>query len=139
MARQGLKVVICGFESFRDEELRGYNKSSNARLIADAIEIMHANDIMIRGNYVVPPDYAEVDFRALADYAGAHRVSFAGYTILTPMPGTQLFADTVHDIVDFDLAKYNFFNCVLKTRLPLEEFYASLAGLWPIKKGLEVI
>ncbi len=139
LARAGLKVVICGFESFRNEDLERYHKSADAALVSQAIEVLHANGISIRGNYVIPPDYGRDDFEALAAYADAHRVSFAGYTILTPMPGTRLYYDTVHDIVDFDLAKYNFFNCVLRTRLPLDEFYASMARLWPIKRGLEVI
>lgn len=139
LARGGLKVVICGFESFRNEDLQRYNKSADARLVSEAIRVFDANGISVRGNYVIPPDYTRDDFAALAEYAAAHRVTFAGYTILTPMPGTQLFVDMVHDIVDFDLEKYNFFNCVLRTTLPRDEFYAAMASLWPIKKGLEVI
>ncbi len=139
LARGGLKVVICGFESFRERDLERYNKSTNARLIKEAISVFHANGISVRGNYVVPPDYEVSDFAALRDYAASNRVTFAGYTILTPMPGTQLFVDMVHEIEDFDLAKYNFFNCVLRTSLPRERFYECMAGLWPIKKGLEVI
>ncbi|MBD3239733.1 MAG: radical SAM protein [Chitinivibrionales bacterium] len=139
LARGGLKVVICGFESFRERDLARYNKSTDARLIKKAIDVFHANGISVRGNYVVPPDYDADDFAALREYAGANRVTFAGYTILTPMPGTQLFIDMIHEIEDFDLAKYNFFNCVLRTKLPRERFYECMAGLWPIKKGLEVI
>jgi hopanoid C-3 methylase len=139
LAKAGLKVVICGFESFRNADLERYHKSADAALNAKAIEVLHANGISIRGNYVIPPDYGPDDFAALAEYASSHRVTFAGYTILTPMPGTQLFYDSVYDIVDFDLAKYNFFNCVLRTRLPLERFYESMASLWPIKMGDEVI
>jgi len=139
LARAGLKVVICGFESFRNQDLQRYNKSTDASRVAEAITVLHDNGISIRGNYVIPPDYSREDFDALAAYADAHRVTFAGYTILTPMPGTQLYYDMIHEISDFDLARYNFFNCVLRTRLPLAEFYEAMARLWPIKKGLEVI
>ena len=139
LAKAGLKVVICGFESHRSQELERYNKSCDASLVTEAIRVLNANGISVRGNYVVPPDYTEADFSSLAEYASAHRVTFAGYTILTPMPGTQLFLDMVHEITDFDLARYNFFNCVLRTRLPLEQFYAQMAQLWPIKMGPEVI
>jgi radical SAM superfamily enzyme YgiQ (UPF0313 family) len=139
LARAGLKVVICGFESFRNEELRRYNKSADARRIQEAIAVFHANGISVRGNYVVPPDYTRDDFAALAEYAASNRVAFAGYTVLTPMPGTPLFLDRIHDIIDFDLARYNFFNCVLRTTLPLEQFYEQMARLWPIKMWREVI
>lgn len=139
LAKNGLKVVICGFESFREEELKKYNKSAEAKLIHKAIEIFHQNDIMLRGNYVIPNDYDESDFDALAEYTGTHRVTYAGYTILTPMPGTPFYEEIKDEIIDFDLSKYNFFNSVLKTKLPLEKFYENVGKLWLIKKGTDVI
>jgi radical SAM superfamily enzyme YgiQ (UPF0313 family) len=139
LARGGLKVVISGFESFRNKELERYNKSSEGHLIEKAVEIFHANDIMIRGNYVIPPDYDRDDFKALGEYAGKNKVAYAGYTILTPMPGTVFFENTKDQIVDRNFDKYNFFNSVLKTTLPLEEFYRQVAALWAVRKGSEVI
>ena len=139
LAKAGLKVVICGFESFRDAELEGYNKKSSAANIRKSIEVFHQNDIMIRGNYIVQPDYTEDDFTALAEYAGSHKVVYAGYTILTPMPGTVLYSEVKGQIIDFDLMKYNFFNCVLPTKMPLEKFYERVGSLWKIKLGKDVI
>jgi radical SAM superfamily enzyme YgiQ (UPF0313 family) len=139
MARLGLKVVISGFESFRSSELKAYHKTTSANQIHEAIEILHANNIQIRGNYVVPPQYDKDDFAALADYASSHRVAFAGYTVMTPMPGTSLYESMKNDIIDRDYDKYNFFNCVLKTRLPLHEFYSELGRLWMIKRGVDTI
>jgi radical SAM superfamily enzyme YgiQ (UPF0313 family) len=139
LARGGLKVVICGFESFRQEELFRYRKQSDVRNIDEAVRIFHENGIMVRGNYVIPPDYGAEDFAALAEYASTRAVTYAGYTILTPMPGTSFYRESRDMIVDHDLAKYNFFNCVLRSRLPAEEFHRRVASLWTIKKGLEVI
>jgi len=139
LAEAGLKVVICGFESFRDSELAGYNKKSAAKSIEASIEIFHRNNVMLRGNYIVSNDYGEDDFKALADYSGSHKVVYAGYTILTPMPGTILHRQIRNDITDFDLSKYNFFNCVLKTRMPLERFYENVGDLWKIKIGKDII
>jgi radical SAM superfamily enzyme YgiQ (UPF0313 family) len=139
LARAGLKVAICGFESFRDHELARYNKKSSADRIHKAIDVFHRNGILLRGNYVVPHDYTDDDFKALAEYAGSHRVTYAGYTILTPMPGTILYEEMKDLIVDHDLSKYNFFNSVLKTTLPPEKFYENVGKLWLIKKGKDVI
>jgi len=139
MARGGLGVVIAGFESFRDGELDAYDKATTQRQIDEAIRIFHENGVMLRGNYVVPPDYGADDFAALAEYAASHKVTYAGYTVLTPMPGTAYYEEVKGRIVDRDSAKYNFFNCVLPTKLPLDEFYSRVADLWTIKKGREVI
>jgi len=94
---------------------------------------------MVRGNYVIPADYTKDDFAAMADYAGSHRVVYAGYTILTPMPGSPLYDEMKDRIVDTDLAKYNFFNSVMKTALPIEQFYENVGRLWLIKEGTDVI
>jgi radical SAM superfamily enzyme YgiQ (UPF0313 family) len=139
LAKGGLKVVITGFESFRDEELKQYNKKSEAKLIKQAIDVFHANDILLRGNYVVPPDYDENDFEALSEYAHSHKVTYAGYTILTPMPGTVYYQQMKDKIIDHDFSKYNFFNSVMQTKLPLDQFYENMGKLWLIKKGTDVI
>lgn len=139
LAKGGLKVVICGFESFRDKELALYNKSSDAKKIHEAIKIFNDNGIMLRGNYVIPPDYIEEDFKAMAEYASSHKVTYAGYTVLTPMPGTPIYEEMKNNITDHDLGKYNFFNSVTNTFLPKEEFYRNIGKLWMIKKGEDVI
>jgi hopanoid C-3 methylase len=139
LAKAGLKVVICGFESFREEELKKYNKNSSADYLSQAIEVFHQHDIMLRGNYVIPTDYDDEDFKALTDYAATHKVVYAGYTILTPMPGTVFYDEVKDQIIDHDLSKYNFFNSVMKTKLSLEKFYENVGKLWLIKKGTDVI
>jgi hopanoid C-3 methylase len=139
LAAGGLKVVIAGFESIRQDELKRYNKQLQAEQIDKAIKIFHDNGIMLRGNYIIPPSYNDKDFRALADYAARHRVAFAGYTILTPFPGTSFYREAQADIVDQDLAKYNMFNAVTRTTLPLPEFYRKVSDLWLIRKGTDTI
>ncbi len=140
LARAGLRVVIMGFESFREEELRRYNKDASADRIKEAVKVLHDNGIMVRGNYVIPPDYGPDDFAALADFAEDHAVALAGYTILTPMPGTRLHAELADEIVDHDLSRYNFFCGVLRTpKLPLEQFHREVGKLWRIRLGEEVI
>jgi len=139
LARNGLKVVICGFESYRKDELDTYNKQSNPEFIEKAIDIFHANGIRLRGNYVIPVTYTKDDFEAMSEYANQHKVTYAGYTILTPMPGTLYYAETKSQILDNDLRKYNFFNPVLPTTLSYEEFVSAVGALWLIKKGKDVI
>jgi len=139
LAKGGLKVVICGFESFRDDELKRYNKKSPAKYNQEAIRVFEQNGIMVRGNYVIPNDYGVEDFDALAEYSDRNRVVYAGYTVLTPMPGTVFYNKVREDIIDHDYRKYNFFNSVMKTKLPYEKFHEMIGGLWLIKKGPDVI
>jgi radical SAM superfamily enzyme YgiQ (UPF0313 family) len=139
LARAGLKVVITGIESPRASELKRYNKALDTRAITEGLKVFQDNGILLRANYVVDPDYGPDDFAALGDFAAAHATAYAGYTVLTPMPGTGLYQEMRDSIIDFDLAKYNFFNCVTKTRMPLEKFYEETGRLWAIRAGEHVI
>ncbi|MEJ2053463.1 MAG: radical SAM protein, partial [Calditrichaceae bacterium] len=139
MAKAGLVAVISGFESFRKDELSKNNKDYNIHNISAAIDILHRNGIMVRGNYVIPADYDIDDFSALSEFANSHKITYAGYTILSPMPGTRYYREVKDQIIDFNLDKYNFFNCLLNTKLPLETFYKEVGKLWMIKKGRDVI
>lgn len=139
MTKGGLKVVICGFESFRDEELKKYHKKSLAKFNQEAIKVFEVNGIMVRGNYVVPCDYKLDDFKALSGYAAENPVVYAGYTILSPMPGTVYYRKVRDQIVDHNFDRYNFFNALLRTGLPYEDFHHEVAKLWLIRKGTDVI
>jgi len=139
MAKGGLRVVICGFESFRNEELKRYRKDSMAADNEEAIRVFERNGIMVRGNYVIPNDYTDDDFKAMTDYSAANPVVFAGYTILSPMPGTVFYKQVEKQITVHNYFKYNFFNSVMKTTLSYEEFHSKVGALWLIKKGKDVI
>ena len=72
LARGGLRVVITGFESPNREELQRYGKNLKADLIGEAIKVFHDNGVMLRGNYIVRPDYGEAQF---ADAGGVRRAA----------------------------------------------------------------
>jgi hypothetical protein len=55
------------------------------------------------------------------------------------MPGTEFYQKIYDRIVDRNLANYNFFNCVLKSKLPLDKFYEKTASLWAIRQGDGII
>ena len=139
LAKGGLKVVICGFESFRDKELKKYKKESPAKYNEQAIKVFDQNGIMVRGNYVIPNDYTVGDFDELAEFSGRNKVVYAGYTVLTPMPGTVMYRNVYDQIIDHDYRKYNFFNSVMRTVLPHDEFHERIGKLWLIRKGKDVI
>ena len=139
LARAGLKVVITGVESPRPEELKRFNKKLETGEIREGLRVCHENGIMLRANYVISPDYVEEDFASLAEFAAENSTAYAGYTILTPMPGTDLYRKSGDEIVDHDLSRYNFFNLVLRTRLPREEFLQAVGSLWKIRTGTHVL
>ena len=51
------------------------------------------------------------------------------------MPGTVYYNQVKGQILDRDYKKYNFFNSVMKTTLPHDEFHERVGGLLDYKKG----
>ena len=131
LARQGLSTVLIGLEAYREEELSRFNKGKDASVAVNdrAIDIMHANGIDIWGCFLIRPDWVERDFEGLIEYVKRKRIQFLQFTILTPLPGTQLYEETKH-LIRGGWEKFDFFHSVLPTRLPPERFYEQMANLY---------
>lgn len=55
-------------------------------------------DYGVTGNFIVDPDWEEEDFRRLWHFKERLGLYRAGYTILTPLPGTLYFEEAKHRI-----------------------------------------
>lgn len=95
MARSGCMVVLIGFESLDERNLRQMKKQWNLRQgdYATAIEQFHARGIMIYATFVFGYDHDTRDsFDICVDFALRSRFFLANFNPLTPTPGTPLYA-----------------------------------------------
>jgi len=125
----GLYAAVVGFEDVHDERLRAYNKKCHGRVIREAIEILHELGIVIVGDFIASPNDTERDFEALETFIRTQKIEVPVLSVLTPMPGTPLYAEMKKDIVIFDLDYYTFTNAVTKTKMPEALFYKTYADL----------
>lgn len=125
----GLYAVIVGFEDVADERLQAYNKKYAGSVIGRAIEILHDLGIVIVGDFIASPEYAEKDFENLGHFIVSRKIEIPVVSVLTPMPGTPLYRQMKKDIVISDLDYYTFTNAVTKTKMPEALFYETYAGL----------
>lgn len=132
--KAGVKVAIIGFEATTDEELEQYNKKSTIANTITAIDTLHDAGIMCAGNYIIGPHYDEADFDRVADFVMAHPILFAGFTVMTPFPGTPQYEEMRDDIIIKDLDYYNLVNAVVKTKLPEDVFYQKIVDLYKLSK-----
>ena len=129
-ARVGLFTAFVGFEAFRQADLVRMHKSNSVHANEEAARILRANDVYIWGAFIVDPQWLEDDFSRLIEYVRALGVDFPQFTVMTPLPGTEIFAQqrswlTTKQHHLFDLA-----HAVVPTRLPLEHFYEQMARLY---------
>ena len=125
----GLRAVVIGFEEIDDTRLQAMNKSAAARLNSEALDILHQLGISVIGDFIVDPEYTECDFDRLHDYIGTHAIDLPMITIMTPLPGTQLYRQMCGEITEHNLDYYTLTNAVTRTRLEEKRFYTRYAQL----------
>jgi len=125
----GLHAVVVGFEDIQDRRIEGYNKKYQASIIPRSIELLHELNMLIVGDFIVPPDYAKDDFTELERFIAANGIQVPVLSVLTPIPGTPLYQTMKERIVIRDLDYYTFTNAVVPTALPEKEFYETFSGL----------
>lgn len=94
-AAAGLRSLFVGFETLSRDGLKGAGKRQN--LDRDYREVVRRLDnlgIMINGSFVFGLDGEDRDvFRRTVDWAVESGITTATFHILTPYPGTALYAD----------------------------------------------
>lgn len=125
----GLAAAIIGLEETSDARLKAMNKRTSADENRQAIAILRELGVMVVGDFIVNPDYTEADFEGLDRYIQETGVDLPIPSILTPMPGTPLYAETKGRITNHDLDFYTFSNAVVPTRLPEKDFYERYSAI----------
>jgi len=125
----GLDSVLVGAESMRPDELDLYDKRAKVDETSAAVRFLHSLGIKIRANFIVRPTYTKDDFDRLAGTVTDLGIDLPSFSVLTPLPGTDLFNDTRAELISDNPDLFDCYHTLYPTRLPIEEFYSELAGL----------
>jgi radical SAM superfamily enzyme YgiQ (UPF0313 family) len=126
----GLYAVLLGLEGAGDSTLASVHKNNTSRINDEAIRICHDLGVIIWGAFLVDPDFGADDFQRLHDYVASREITHTQYTILTPLPGTELYRQRKGELLTGDYECFDTLHSVLPTRLPREEFYQRFAALY---------
>jgi radical SAM superfamily enzyme YgiQ (UPF0313 family) len=126
----GLSQVFVGMEDFSNERLAAMNKGVTIGQQAEAARILRRLDVMMYASFMVDPDYSREDFRGLTAYIRKLKLTYATFTVMTPLPGTELYAARRKDLLSCKPELYDMLHALLPTRLPLPEFYREMAKLY---------
>ena len=125
----GLRTVIVGFEEIDDKRLGAMEKANTTAINSEAIAILHDTGITIIGDFIVSPDYDELQFRELKGYLEKNPVDLPMISILTPLPGTPLYTSMKERITIHDLDYYTLTNAVVPVSMDEKAFYQNYADL----------
>jgi radical SAM superfamily enzyme YgiQ (UPF0313 family) len=126
----GRMTVFLGLEKIDDAGLKSVNKKNTADNNNRAIKILQDLDIGYTPNFIVDPSWERPDFEKLKQWVDATGAYNSGFSVLTPLPGTDLWDATEDTINTRDWELFDIAHTVLPTKLPLAEFYREYAGLW---------
>jgi radical SAM superfamily enzyme YgiQ (UPF0313 family) len=130
LSDSGLRFITMGIESFNDSDLNYYHKKTSVSINNEAIRILKNLNIHILAHIIVRPEYLREDFLRIKRYVYEQNLFRPAFPVLTPLPGTDLYNETVgtFSITNFDF--FDFAHSILPTKMQTREFYRRLTGLY---------
>jgi radical SAM superfamily enzyme YgiQ (UPF0313 family) len=122
--------VFFGLEAATDEALAGVVKDTGVWASIEAARISRSFGYGVTGNFLVDPDWDEDRFRELWDFVARHGFQRAGYTILTPLPGTDLYERLRPILAEQPWFKYDMHHVLWEPRLGARRFFELYAETW---------
>ncbi len=120
MRASGADFVALGLESVSQATLDHFEKSQTVEDIEESIRILHEYGIRSHGMFVLGADHDTPDsVRDTVDFALKNEIDTVMLNILTPLPGTQQYADMDAEgrIIERDWSFYDAQHVVFHPRL----------------------
>ena len=132
MALAGCTGVFVGFESLQDENLtQAKKKTPRTDDYARRVELFHRHGIQVNGSFVLGFDHDRPDvFEKTVRWIERNRLECATFHILTPYPGTPLFAqmEAAGRLLHKDWSRYDTAHVVFQPkRLTVEQLQEGYA------------
>jgi hopanoid C-3 methylase len=122
--------IFFGLEAASDEGLAGVVKDTGVWASIEAARISRSFGYGVTGNFLVDPDWNEDRFRELWAFVARYGFERAGYTILTPLPGTELYERLRPVIAGQPWFKYDMHHVLWEPRLGARRFFELYAETW---------
>ncbi len=120
MALAGCTGVFIGFESLSNDNISAAGKKSpRTEDYAQRVEVLHQNGIQVNGSFVLGFDQDRPDvFERTVEWIEQNRLECATFHILTPYPGTPLFAQMEAEgrLLHRDWSRYDTAHVVFRPR-----------------------
>lgn len=126
----GLSGLVVGYEGICDRQLDEFNKKSELKTNEEAFRILDENGIMNLAHFVVTQDFQKEDFEALYRYVEKWDLTLPFFTVLTPLPGTELWKRKKHQIRDDTYNRFDLAHNVLPAQMGEEKFARHYAQLY---------
>lgn len=122
--------IFLGLEAASDNGLSGLSKDAGIGDSIEAVRIARELHYGINGNFLVDPDWEEAQFRELWDFVERYGLQRAGFTILTPLPGTDYYQSELSRTAGQPWANFDMHHLLWEPRLGAGRFFELYAETW---------
>jgi len=122
--------IFFGLEAATNDGLAALAKDTTVDRTADGVSIARELGYGVTGNFVIDPDWDEIDFERLWDFVARHRLSRAGFTILTPLPGTEYYEASRPRIRAVRWSQFDMHHLLWEPRLGVPRFFELYCETW---------
>ncbi|HEX7371333.1 MAG TPA: radical SAM protein, partial [Thermodesulfobacteriota bacterium] len=117
LRKAGFWKVFIGFEKIDEEAMSQLNKHNSDQNNEEALKILRAHGMEIIAAFIIDPSFQKQDFQRLRQYILDRKLYSPSLTILTPLPGTDLFDRVKERLVTTNYELFDYVHAVLPTRL----------------------
>lgn len=126
----GLRTVLIGLESFDKDDLNMVNKVASVEQNIAALELLRKYDVDCLASVIVYPHWTKKNFDNLWHNIKKQKITYLHLQCLTAYPGTELFEECFDQITSFHTDTYDMEHMLLKTKLPIKDFYREIAKIY---------
>jgi radical SAM superfamily enzyme YgiQ (UPF0313 family) len=122
--------IFFGLEAATNEGLAGLVKDTTVDRTTEGIAVARELGYGVTGNFVIDPAWQEEDFQRLWDFVDRHRLGCAGFTVLTPLPGTAYFDALRHRIRAVEWGQFDMHHLLWEPALGVRRFFELYCETW---------
>ncbi len=122
--------IFFGLEAATNEGLTDLTKDATVDHTVAGIDVARRAGYGVTGNFVIDPAWREADFERLWDFVDTHRLFQAGFTILTPLPGTAYFEQMRQHLRARRWAQFDMHHLLWEPTLGAQRFFELYCETW---------
>lgn len=122
--------IFLGLEAASDKGLAGLSKDTGIAQSIEGVRIAREHGYGINGNFLINPAWDEDDFRELWEFVARYGLQRAGFTILTPLPGTEFYREVAQRIAPQPWSNFDMHHLLWEPRIGAAEFFNLYAETW---------
>ena len=122
--------IFFGLEAATNQGLTSLTKDATVDQTAQGVGTARSLNYGVTGNFVIDPAWSEADFERLWAFVEQHRLFQAGFTILTPLPGTSYFEEMRPSLRDRRWAHFDMHHLLWEPALGPQRFFELYCETW---------